>query len=193
MNQKDLPFSVDNYLRAHADLLQRMDQAAVGEAIDLVYEKFQSGKKIITCGNGGSAATASHYITDWNKMINLATNKKFYGSCLNDNIGLITAYANDISYDEIFSGQLKSILDEGDLLVAISGSGNSKNILKAVEYANIVGASTLGIAGYDGGKLKRIASHCVWIPSFDMQLCEDFHLMFGHMVMKSLCAHSIRP
>lgn len=185
-------FSVDNYLVAHSRLAQALDHGMFQAGIDLIKAKFEAGKKIITCGNGGSAYTASHYITDWNKMINLATGRKFRGISLCDNIGLVTAFGNDISYDEVFAGQLKAILDEGDLLVAISGSGNSPNVLRAVEYANSAGADTLAVVGYDGGKLKPLAKQSVWVPSFDMQLCEDVHLMFGHMVMKTLCGTKIR-
>ncbi len=187
-----MPFTIKNYLAAHTALAEKINIADMQAGIELIRATFDSEKKIVTCGNGGSASTASHYITDWNKMINLATGKKFRGISLCDNIGLITAFGNDISYDEVFSGQLRAILDEGDLLVAISGSGNSSNILKAVEYANAIGADTLAIVGYDGGKLKSISKHSVWVPSMDMQLCEDIHFMFGHMVMKSLCGTSIR-
>lgn len=186
------PFTIKNYLAAHVALGEELDLAGFQAGVDLIRTTFEAGKKIVTCGNGGSASTASHYITDWNKMINLATGKKFRGISLCDNIGLITAYGNDISYDEVFSGQLRAILDEGDLLVAISGSGNSMNVVKAVEYANSIGADTLAIVGYDGGKLKPISKRSVWVPSMDMQLCEDVHLMFGHMVMKTLCGSSIR-
>jgi len=185
-------FSVSNYLSAHACLAKELDTTAIQHGIDVIRAAFDAGKKVITCGNGGSASTASHYITDWNKMVNLATGKRFRGLSLADNVGLITAYGNDLSYDEVFAGQLRAILDEGDLLVAISGSGNSPNVLKAVEYANASGGQTLAVAGYDGGKLKQIAQHCVLIPSFDMQLCEDAHLMFGHMVMKTLCGTPIK-
>ncbi len=184
-------FTVSNYVGAHAELAAKLDAKAFQAGIDVIRAAYESGKKIITCGNGGSAYTASHYITDWNKMINLATGKKFRGISLCDNIGLVTAFGNDLSYDEVFAGQLRAILDEGDLLVAISGSGNSPNVLKAVQYANGAGATTLAIVGYDGGKLKPMAQHSVWVPSFDMQLCEDVHLMFGHMVMKTLCGTAI--
>lgn len=186
------PFTVENYLSAHAQLAERLDRAAFQAAIDLLRSKFQSGRKIITCGNGGSASTASHYITDWNKMVNLATGRKFRGISLCDNIGAITAFANDLSYDEVFAGQLRAIMDEGDLVIAISGSGNSPNVLKAVEYANAHGGDTLAVVGYDGGKLLPLAKRHVHVPSFDMQLCEDVHLMFGHMVMKTLCNGDIR-
>ncbi|MBC7700869.1 SIS domain-containing protein [Aquabacterium sp.] len=187
----NLDFSIKNYLAAHAELSQKLDHGAFQGGIDLIKQKFLAGKKIITCGNGGSASTASHYITDWNKMANLATGKKFRGISLCDNVGLITAYGNDISYDHVFTGQLAAIADEGDLLVAISGSGNSPNVLRAVEHANASGVHTLAIVGYDGGKLMPLARHSVLVPSFDMQLCEDVHLMFGHMVMKTLCASTI--
>jgi D-sedoheptulose 7-phosphate isomerase len=184
-------FSVARYLDAHTRLAGKLDERAFQAGVDLVRRAFDAGKHIITCGNGGSAYAASHYITDWNKMVNLATGRKFRGISLCDNIGIVTAFANDMSYDDVFAGQLKAILDAGDLVIAVSGSGNSRNVVKAVEYANQAGAETLAIVGYDGGTLKKIAQHSVWVPSFDMQLCEDVHLMFGHMVMKSLCGSPI--
>jgi D-sedoheptulose 7-phosphate isomerase len=187
-----LSFTPQNYLQAHAQLAARLDYLGFQAGVDIIARKFAEGKRVITCGNGGSASTASHYITDWNKMGNLATGGRYRGISLCDNVGLITAFGNDISYDEVFVGQLKALLDHGDLVVAVSGSGNSPNILKAVEYANAQGAETLAVVGYDGGKLKEIAHHSVWVPSFDMQLCEDVHLMFGHMVMKTLCRTQIR-
>ena len=185
-------FSIARYVAAHQRLANTLDERAFQAGIDLVNAAFQAGKQIITCGNGGSAYAASHYITDWNKMVNLATGRKCRGISLCDNLGMVTAFANDVAYDEIFTGQLKAILDKDDLVIAISGSGNSPNVVKAVEYANHAGAETLAVVGYDGGRLKRIAKHSVWVPSFDMQLCEDVHLMFGHMVMKTLCGSPIR-
>jgi D-sedoheptulose 7-phosphate isomerase len=184
-------FTVANYFRAHSALHAACEAQMFQEAVDLVREKFDEGRKIITMGNGGSASTASHYITDWNKMINLSTGRKFRGVCLADNIGLITAYANDLSYADVFEGQLRALMDEGDLVIAVSGSGNSPNVLKAVEYANANGATSLAVVGYDGGKLKPLCHKSVHVPSFDMQLCEDVHLMFGHMVMKTLCGAAI--
>ena len=179
------------YLAAHTRLAAKLDAQALQTGIDVVEGAFEAGKQIITCGNGGSAYAASHFITDWNKMVNLATGRKVRGISLCDNLGMVTAFANDISYDDIFAGQLKAILEPGDLVIAISGSGNSANVVKAVEYANGVGADTLAVVGFDGGRLKRIARHVVWVPSSDMQLCEDVHLMFGHMVMKTLCGSPI--
>ncbi len=185
-------FTVANYLAAHAALAEQLDRAMLEAGVALVREKFLAGRKIITCGNGGSASTASHYITDWNKMVNVATGRKFRGICLCDNVGLVTAFGNDMSYHDVFSGQLAAIADPGDLLVAVSGSGNSPNVLKAVAWARANQVDTLAVVGYDGGELKKLAGRSVWVPSFDMQLCEDVHLMFGHMVMKELCASDIR-
>ena len=185
------PFSFSNYLAAHARLADTLDAQAFQTGLDVVRAAFERGSQVITCGNGGSAHTASHYITDWSKAITLASGKQFRGISLCDNSGIMTALANDLAYEEIFSGQLKAILEPDDLLVAISGSGNSKNVVRAVEYANQSGAETLAVVGYDGGAVKRLARHVVWVPSFDMQLCEEVHLMFGHMVMKALCGTRI--
>jgi D-sedoheptulose 7-phosphate isomerase len=180
-------FSVSNYLAAHQQLAKKLDADSFEKGINMIYSAFEEGRKIITCGNGGSASTASHYITDWNKMINLATGKKFRGISLCDNVGLITAYGNDMSYTDVFSGQIDSLMDNGDLLVAISGSGNSSNVIKAIDSARRAGGKVLGVVGYDGGKMMPMCDHSVWVKSFDMQLCEDIHLMFGHMVMKRIC------
>jgi len=184
-------FSIPQYLAAHARLAQTLDLDSFQAGVNLVKNAFDTGRQIITCGNGGSAYAASHYITDWNKMISRATGRKFRGLSLCDNLGMVTAFANDVAFDEIFAGQLTAILDKGDLVIAISGSGNSRNVVRAIEYANEAGADTLAIVGYDGGTLKGIAKHSVWVRSFDMQLCEDVHLMFGHMVMKALCESPI--
>jgi len=191
MSSMTTKFTVLEYIAAHARLVTQLDISAFQQGIQMVKEAFENGKKILTCGNGGSASTASHYITDWSKMITLGTGKKFRGVCLSDNVGLITAYGNDLSYADVFAGQVDAMMDEGDLLVAVSGSGNSPNILKAIEAAHRADGKVLGIVGYDGGKMAPMCDHNVWAPSLDMQLCEDVHLMFGHLVMKALCGSDI--
>ena len=186
------PFSVSKYLSAHVALRERLDVQAFEAGIDLVRTAFERGSQIVTCGNGGSAHAASHFITDWNKAISLATGRQFRGTSLCDNTGMLLAFANDETFDHVFSGQLGAIVQPNDLLIAISGSGNSPNVVRAVEFANERGAVTLAVVGYDGGRLRQVAQHAVWVPCFDMQLCEDVHLMFGHMVMKALCGSQIR-
>ncbi|HEB91098.1 MAG TPA: SIS domain-containing protein [Deltaproteobacteria bacterium] len=187
-----MTFSASAYLDALSRVMDRIDRAEVEAAIGLVERSWIEGRRIFACGNGGSALTASHYIHEWNKMAYLAEGRPFRGHCLSDNVGLVTAYANDMSYDDIYSEQLKNQMEEGDLLIGISGSGNSENVVRAIEYANEVGGTTLAVCGFDGGKLKRSARHAVWVRSFDMQLCEDMHVVFGHMVMKALCGDSVR-
>jgi D-sedoheptulose 7-phosphate isomerase len=184
-------FSVENYILSLNSVLAKVDKEQIKKAISLVKDSFSKEKKIITCGNGGSAYNASHYITDWNKMTNITKKKNFFGFSLCDNVGLITAYSNDIGYDHIFKGQLECILQEDDLLICISGSGNSKNVLNAAEYANSKGATTLAIVGYDGGELINKCKHSVHVPSFDMQICEDVHLIIGHMITKELADFKI--
>ena len=184
--KSSINFTINDYFHSHCELFKKIDQESISKSIELIKTKFLGRNKIFTCGNGGSAYTASHYITDWNKMVNIATGSPFFGYSLCDNIGIITAFGNDISYDDIFSGQLKSIMSQEDLLIVVSGSGNSPNIINALQYANSIGAETLAIVGYDGGLAKKIAKNVCWIPSFDMQLCEDIHLMIGHMIMKEL-------
>lgn len=145
------------------------------------------GAQIITLGNGGSAMTALHFVTDWAKMVTLRHGRPFRGRSLVDNMGMLTAYANDISYDDIFAESLKVVMQPGDLVVAISGSGNSENVIRAVEYCNTHGGHSLGLCGFGGGRLKGIAQVPVWVAVDDMQLVEDVHAIFGHIVMQSLC------
>jgi len=141
-------------------------------------------KNIFVMGNGGSAATASHFACDINKGVSLKLQKKFKVLCLNDNIPIILAYSNDISYDSVFIEQLKNFIMNDDLVIGISGSGNSKNVLNAIEYANKVGARTFGIIGCDGGKLKDTAQKSLIVRSFDMQKIEDCHMILTHLTMQ---------
>jgi D-sedoheptulose 7-phosphate isomerase len=171
--------------------MDAIDIKSIENIIQIVKKKFIDQKKILTCGNGGSAYNASHFITDWNKFINQSTGKNFFGFSLNDNIGLMTAYANDLSYDDVFKGQLRNLMTKEDLLICVSGSGNSKNVIKAAEYANEIGADLVSLVGFDGGKLKKISKNFVHVPCNDMQICEDIHLMIGHMIMKSICSSDI--
>src|SRR3990167_8251763 len=155
-------------------------------AVNLVRMAWQDRKQIICFGNGGSALTAQHFINDWNKSVFLSSGKPFRGRCLTENVGLITAYANDLSYQDIFVEQLKNILESGDLVIGISGSGNSENVLRAITYANEQSNVTIGLCGFNGGRVKQIAQHVVWAPIDDMQVTEDIHFTFGHLVMQAL-------
>lgn len=185
----DTQLNASLYIDKLKDTLSSIDTTSFDHGTSLIYQAWQNGKQIITMGNGGSSLTALHFINDWNKSIFLANNKQFRGRSLCDNIGLLCAYANDISYADIFAQQLKNILQPGDLVIGISGSGNSENIIRAINYANDNQAITLGLSGYSGGKLKQLAQHNIWVNKNDMQIVEDIHAMFGHVVMQQLCGN----
>ena len=184
-------FEVRDYFEKHNDVAKILDFAKVMSAANLIKQTVDNKGTIFTMGNGGSAHNASHFITDWAKMSNTEKSIKLKGMCLNDNIGMITAYANDVNFEDVFSAQLKIYLQENDLVIVVSGSGNSQNIIKALNYANNNKANTLAILGYDGGKAIKIAQNHILVPSFDMQICEDIHLKIGHIIMKYLCDFKI--
>jgi D-sedoheptulose 7-phosphate isomerase len=175
------------YLGKLMSVLERIDRSQIDEAVQLVAAAWMSGRQVITLGNGGSSMTALHFITDWNKSVFMSGGKPFRGRSLVDNMGLLMAYANDVSFQDVFAEQLKNILEPGDLVIAISGSGNSENVVRAVQYANEHNAVTLGLCGYRGGKLKELTQHVLWADVDDMQIAEDVHSMFGHIVMQRLC------
>jgi D-sedoheptulose 7-phosphate isomerase len=179
--------SAQAYLTKLSDQLDALDRNEVDRAVQLVYDAWQSDRQIITLGNGGSSMTALHFITDWNKMVFMAGGRRFRGRTLVDNVGLLMAYANDVSFEDVFIEQLKNVMDPGDLVLAISGSGNSENVIRAVNWANENGGVTLGMCGYGGGKLKEAAKHRLWVRVNDMQLVEDIHAMFGHIVTQAFC------
>jgi D-sedoheptulose 7-phosphate isomerase len=186
MNYTD---SAQTYFKKLAVTLSHLDDAAFDRGIELIVNAWQNKRQIITLGNGGSALTALHFINDWNKSIFLETGVAFSGRSLCDNLGLLTSYANDISYQDIFVAQLKNCMQKNDLVIAISGSGNSENVIRAVEYANDHGGVTLGLCGFRGGRLKEKAQHHIWVDRDDMQIVEDIHSMFGHIVMQTLCGY----
>ncbi|WP_199089686.1 SIS domain-containing protein [Bosea sp. ASV33] len=182
---------MQDFVKKYFTLLQGaigdVETQAVAAGVEEIRSAWLRGAQIITLGNGGSAMTALHYITDWSKAVYLKHGKPFRGRSLTDNMGLITAYANDISYADVFSEQLKNIMQPGDLVVAVSGSGNSENVIRAVDYANGHGGRTLGLSGFSGGRLKERAQSSIWVNVHDMQIVEDIHAIFGHIVMRALC------
>ena len=182
------PHQAQSYTQRLSQVLERLDFAAIDAAVDLIEKAWREGRQIIALGNGGSSLTALHFINDWNKSIYLSSGIPFRGRTLVDNVGLLMSYANDIAFEDVFAEQLKNILMPGDLVIALSGSGNSENVIRAVNYANGHGATTIGLCGYRGGKLKQTAQHVVWVDVDDMQLAEDVHFLFGHIVMQRLCA-----
>jgi len=174
-----------DYLSEVSRTLDTMKKELPGktrEIISILTTARDSGKRVYTCGNGGSASTASHMASDLNKGANRQDSPRFKAIALTDNIPAMSAWANDSSYEDIFVEQLKNHLEKGDVVIAISGSGNSPNILKAVHYANDIGATTIGLSGFDGGKLSKIANISYVVPNNCMQQVEDIHLLIEHML-----------
>ena len=180
---------IKDYIELERDVLSKLSVEDIDKAINLIVETFENGNTIYTLGNGGSASTASHFQNDFNKGISEYTEKKFNFHCLCDNVSTMMAIANDISYDDIFAFQLKGHLKPGDVVLAISGSGNSKNVIKAVEYAKECGNKVIGLTGYGGGKLKELADVSLHVPINSMQVTEDIHMVFDHLMMSVLYKH----
>jgi D-sedoheptulose 7-phosphate isomerase len=158
------------------------------EFVHLLEAAYLEERQVFLMGNGGSGSTASHIACDLNKSLSFGKQKRFRAICLNDNLPMLMAYANDFSYEDIFVEPLKNFLRPGDLVVALSGSGNSPNVLKAIDYANSHGAHTVGLSGFDGGKLAGMVRTPVVAPVHDMQKAEDAHLILFHAVFQILRA-----
>lgn len=173
-----------NYLLELVGIINMIDAKEFESFINELTAAYERQSNIFICGNGGSAATASHFACDINKGVSFGKEKRFRVICLNDSIPTIMAYSNDVSYDSVFVEQLKNFMNAGDLLIGISGSGNSVNVLKAVNYTNEHGGRTFGICGYGGGQLKNIAQKSIVVNSNDMQKVEDAHLITLHCVMQ---------
>lgn len=177
----------ERYLQEVARLLKKIDVTTVERIADILIDAYQEEQTIFTIGNGGSAATASHFASDLAKgTIVKNMRKRFRAIALSDNVPQITAWGNDKGYSYIFVEQLKNLLRKKDLLIAISGSGDSRNIVKAVKYAKSKGAVTIGIAGFKGGKLGKIVDHAVIVPSSNMRQIEDVHLILEHAITSYL-------
>ena len=177
---------INNYFETMKNCIDKLDRNEIELFINTLLTARDNGKKIFTMGNGGSAATASHFCCDFNKGMSYGQDKKFQLICLNDNVATMMAYANDVSYDNIFVEQLKNFLQPGDVVIGISGSGNSKNVLNAIDYANKNGGVTIGLTGYNGGILKSISKLSVNANIDDMQVTEDIHMMICHMIYSLL-------
>lgn len=179
----DFQVSIKMYLNVLKQKIDGLDMQEVQTVIEKLIEVYQRDGFVYIFGNGGSAATASHFVNDFNKGVSENLQKKFRFCCLNDNVSSIMAIANDISYNDIFKFQLENYLTRKDLVIGISGSGNSKNVVSAIQYANSVGVETVGLVGYDGGKLKNLAKYCIHVAANDMQKVEDIHMIIEHVMM----------
>jgi D-sedoheptulose 7-phosphate isomerase len=169
-----------------ADLLrsiETIDLEKVQRAIGILAEARDEGRHIFVCGNGGSASTASHFVCDMVKGASYGRGRRFRMMALNDSLPTLTAYSNDVSYECAFVEQLKNFASAGDVVMAFSGSGNSPNVLRAVEYANSIGCRTIALTGRDGGKLGPMAQLNIQVSHPHMGHIEDGHMAVMHMIV----------
>lgn len=177
---------IANYLKELKYVIDNFSVDILGEIINAIKDVYKQNKKIFIMGNGGSASTASHFACDINKGVGQRLKNPIKVICLNDNIPIMLAYANDLSFEDIFTEQLKNNIEGGDLVIAISTSGRSKNILKAINFANNCGAVTVGLTGGDGGLLAQLSKYALIIKSCDIQKIEDLHMIITHILMQVL-------
>ena len=174
------------YLNGLNGLLDGFDTEAFDRIVNSILDAYSDEQAIFIMGNGGSASTASHFACDINKGCCLNLDKKFKVICLNDNIPTLLAYANDLDYASVFVEQLKNFFHSGDVVIGISGSGNSENVIRAIRYANENGGKTVGLTGYSGGKLGQLVDIAYVAASDDMQKIEDVHMIIVHMIMQAV-------
>jgi D-sedoheptulose 7-phosphate isomerase len=172
----------EQYKAALLDAIEQIDIARVDQAIEWFREARDSSRHIFVCGNGGSASTASHFACDMVKGASYERESRFRILSLTDSLPTLTAYSNDAGYDTVFVEQLKNFAKAGDLVMCISGSGNSPNVLRAMEYANSIGCKTLALTGRDGGKLGPLAQLNIHVDAPHMGRIEDAHMIVCHMI-----------
>ena len=177
---------IDEYFEKVARTLKNLDRDMLEQFVDMILETHENEGTLFFFGNGGSGANASHFCGDFLKGLAYDPIKRFRAICLNDNLPALMAVANDISYDDIFVEQLKNFVRKGDLVIGLSGSGNSPNVVKALEYANSIGARTVALCGFTGGKIKEIATLSIHADIMDMEISEDLHLVIAHCVKRIL-------
>ena len=180
--------NVSQYVDSLAGVLGRLAVQDILPVQEVLLEAWRAEKTIFIAGNGGSASTASHMANDLNKGAIVDGQPRFRAIALTDNVPLITAWGNDTAYHRVFVEQMINFLKPGDVLVAISGSGNSPNIIAAVEWAREAGGITIGLTGGSGGRLRVLVKHCVVVPSSRMEQIEDVHLALSHALCTSLRA-----
>lgn len=177
---------ISEYFEEIRKILDRIEKKDVEAITDVIHKAYLNDRTIFILGNGGSASTASHFACDLSKgtlsKVYDTNEKRLRVVSLTDNVATISAYGNDLSFDDIFVQQLRNLVRKGDVLIAITGSGNSKNVVKAVQYARDSGAVTVGFLGFDGGRVKKLLDKYVLIPSDHYGRIEDIHLILEHMI-----------
>jgi D-sedoheptulose 7-phosphate isomerase len=178
--------SANSYFGCLSETIENLPFATMNQIAETLLRAYDRGRMIYLFGNGGSAALASHFACDLGKGTANGTSKRFRVLALTDNVPLMTAWSNDSRYEDIFAEQLSNFVQRDDIAFAISGSGNSPNVLRALKLARVAGAITVGLTGYQGGKMKELCDQCMIVPSDNMQIIEDLHLCVAHAVFTTV-------
>ena len=179
---------LSDYIDGLGDCLKALSEKSITDVADIIYKAYKENKQVIIMGNGGSASTASHFARDLRIGSAAKGKPRVRATSITDNMAMITSLANDIDYNSVFKEQLVSQLDEGDVVIGISASGNSPNVLEAMKYARENGAITIALTGFDGGKLKGLVDKAIIVASWDYGQVEDVHLSLDHMITYSVKA-----
>jgi D-sedoheptulose 7-phosphate isomerase len=179
---------VGAYLTELHEAMQTVLAPPLEEALDVLLAARQRGATVYFCGNGGSASTASHFALDLSKNTRHPVKGRFRTASFVDNVGMVTAWGNDDGYDRVFVEQAQTLMRTGDVLVAISGSGNSPNVLLAADYARELGCPVIALIGFDGGKLRQKADVALIVPGKNIEQAEDGHLILNHAICTAVKA-----
>lgn len=177
---------VDTYLCQLSETIDNISREAIWSVIEVLLDAWRNGRRVFVFGNGGSASTASHMVNDLNKLTIMPGKRRFKALCLTDNVPLMTAWSNDTSYENAFAEQMLNFLEPRDVVIGISCSGNSSNVLKALEVAREHGAVTISFTGNSGGQCMGLTDYCIAVPSDQIGQQEDAHLILDHVIANTL-------
>jgi D-sedoheptulose 7-phosphate isomerase len=182
----DFKKDIKEYYEEEMKVIESLDENELNDVLNCLLKHYENRSTVYVFGNGGSSATASHMVCDFNKGTCNELDKRFNFVCLNDNVPELMAIANDVGFEDVFFYPLEKKLKKEDCLLAISGSGNSKNVVKAVTYGKKIGCDIIAMTGYDGGQIDKMAGYHLRANVDDMQIAEDVHMSFDHMMMRIL-------
>jgi D-sedoheptulose 7-phosphate isomerase len=186
IGKKGYQLMFEDYFKSYLDCLnealKKLDIDQMNELVKMIYNAYQKGKQIFILGNGGSATCASHWVCDFGKGINTKSSKRMKIISLSDNVSILTALGNDISYNHVFKYQLENLAEAGDLVICLSVSGNSQNLVMAVDYCNTIGCDTISITGDYNGTLRNKTKLNITVQSQNYGVVEDIHLIINHIL-----------
>jgi D-sedoheptulose 7-phosphate isomerase len=180
---------MEDYLHRLSSTIEQLPRDRIARLGSTLLRAYKNDKQVFTLGNGGSASTASHMAADLAQTTIAPNMRRFRITSVNENMSILTAVANDIGYAHVFSKQLSNVICAGDVLIAVSASGNSPNVLEAMRYSQRESAEVVALLGFDGGEAASLADNAIVVPSSDYGIVEDLHLAINHMIVEHFKTH----